>query len=66
MVSFCLNCTEKKQIVKILKLQKQKNGIMVSSNCAVCGSKKLRFIKEQEASGILNDLGITTAFISWR
>ena len=39
---------------------------MVSSNCAVCGSKKLRFIKEQEASGILNDLGITTAFISWR
>ena len=27
--------------------------IMGSSNCAVCGSKKLRFIKEQEASGIL-------------
>ena len=26
---------------------------MVSSNCTVCGSKKLRFIKKQEASGLL-------------
>ena len=33
---------------------------MLSSNCAVCGSKKLRFIKEQGASGLLSNLGTKT------
>ena len=32
--------------------------MMLSSNCAVCSSEKLRFIKEQEASGLLTSLGI--------
>ena len=36
---------------------KTKNGrIMLSSNCAVCGSKKSRFVKEQEASRIISSL----------
>ena len=30
------------------------------SKCAVCVSKKLKFIKEQEASGLLSTLGIKT------
>ena len=33
---------------------------MVSSNCEVCGSKKLRFIKELETSGLLGSIGIKT------
>ena len=31
---------------------------MFSSNCAVCGNKKSRFMKEQEAKGLLSNLGI--------
>ena len=31
---------------------------MLLSKCAVCDSKELRFIKEQEASGLLSNLGI--------
>ena len=31
---------------------------MLLTRCAVCGSKKSRFIKEQEASGLLRSLGI--------
>ena len=31
---------------------------MMQSNCATCGSKKSRFIKEQQAMGILSNLGI--------
>ena len=31
---------------------------MVTSNCAVCGSKTLRLIKKQEASGLLSSLEI--------
>ena len=35
---------------------------MLSSKCAVCGNKKSRFIKEQEAKGILSSLGFKTPF----
>ena len=33
---------------------------MVLSKCATCGSKKSRFIKNQEAKGLLRKLGIKT------
>ena len=43
------------------KVLKRKNGkIMLVSKCVVCDSKKLKFIKEQEASGLLIGLGIKT------
>ena len=42
---------------------KTKNGrITVLSNCDVFDSKKSKFIKEQEASGILSCLGLKTLF----
>ena len=31
---------------------------MLLSKCAVCDSKKSKFIKEQEARGLLSSLGI--------
>ena len=31
---------------------------MLLSKCAVCDSKKLKFMKEQEACGLLSSLGI--------
>ena len=33
---------------------------MIQSNCENCGSKKSRFIREQQAIGILSNLGIKT------
>ena len=33
---------------------------MILSKCAICGSKKLRFIKNQEAKGLLGNLGLRT------
>ena len=33
---------------------------MILSKCAICGSKKSKFIKKQEAKWILNSLGIKT------
>ena len=30
------------------------------SKCTVCGSKKSKFIKEQQAKGLLSNLGIRT------
>ena len=38
-----------------------KNGrYMLKSKCTVCGKTKTRFIKQQEASGLLSMLGINT------
>ena len=31
---------------------------MILSKCAICGSKKSKFINKQEASGLLSKLGI--------
>ena len=33
---------------------------MILSNCAICGTRKSRFMKEQEAKGILSSLGLKT------
>ena len=33
---------------------------MIESNCAACGCKKSRFIKEHQAIGLLSNLGIKT------
>ena len=38
------------------------NGKMTISKCAICGSKKSKFIKKQEAKGLLSKLGIKTPF----
>ena len=60
MLSYCLKCrinTESKNP----KVAKTKNRrIMLLSKCAVCNSKKSKFIKEQEASGLLSSLRIKT------
>ena len=57
MLSYCLRCRKNTES-KNPKVVKTKNGsIMFSSNCVVCGSKKLRFIKEQEAKGLLSMTG---------
>ena len=34
---------------------------MILSKCLTCGSKKSRFIKNQEAKGSLSNLGIKTS-----
>ena len=33
---------------------------MILSTCAICDSKKSKFIKDQEAKGLLSNLGIRT------
>ena len=41
-------------------VRNRQNRLMIQSNCANCGYKKSRFIKEQQAMGILSNLGIKT------
>ena len=66
MLSYCLKCkktTKKKTNSESIdpKVSATSNGrTMILSKCAICGSKKSRFIKKQEAKGLLSNLGIRT------
>ena len=43
------------------KMFKTKNNrLIMQSKCLVCGIKKSRLVKEQEAKGLLSNLGIKT------
>ena len=60
MLSYCLKCKKDTENTNPV-ISKTSNGkTMILSKCAVCGSKKSRFIKKQEASGILSSLGLKT------
>ena len=56
MLSYCLKRRKNTESTNP-KVVRAKNGrIMLSSRCAVCNSKKLKFLKEQEARGLLSNL----------
>ena len=60
MQSSCLKCKKSTQNIDP-EISSTSNGkAMILSKCAVCGSKKSRFIKNQEAKGLLSNLGIKT------
>ena len=58
--SYCLKY--RKDIENIdPKVPGSSNGrLMILSKCAICGSKKSRFIKNQETKRLLSKLGIKT------
>ena len=58
--TYCLVCKDytKNDSAKIVR--NKLNRLMIQTNCAICGNKKSRFIKEQQVMGILSNLGIKT------
>ena len=60
MLSYCLKCKKNTESINP-KLLKTTNGkTMILSKCAICSSKKSKFIKEQQAKGLLSNLGLRT------
>ena len=60
MKSYCLKCRKNTENINP-RVSKTSNGrTMVLSKCAICSSKKSRFIKNQEAKGLLSSLGLRT------
>ena len=58
--SYCLKCWKDTKNIN-QRVSNTSNGEkMILSKCAICGSKKSRFIKNQEAKGLLNNLGVRT------
>ena len=60
METYCVKCWTKTENLSS-NIFKTKNGRLIKqSKCTNCGIKKSRFVKEQEARGLLRNLGMKT------
>ena len=60
MISYCLKCRKNTENINPVVSKTSNGKTMILSECAICGSKKSKFIKKQEAEGILISLGFKT------
>ena len=58
--TYCLVCKKHTKNTNSKIVRNKQNRLMIQSNCAICSSKKSRFIKEQQTMGVLSSLGIKT------
>ena len=60
MKSYCLKCRKDTENINPRVSKTSNSRTMVLSKWAICGSKKPRFIKNQEAKRLLSNLGVRT------
>ena len=58
MKSYCLKWRKNTENINPSVSGTSNGKAMILSKCAICGSKKSRFIKDQEAKGLLSNLGV--------
>ena len=62
MLTYCVKCRKNNENLDLKSFETKNNKLIMQSKCPVCGIKKSRFVKEQEAKGLLSNLGIKTPF----
>ena len=60
MKTYCVKCRKDTENIDPKMFGKKNNRIVMQSKCSVCRIKKSRFVNEQEAKGLLSNLGIRT------
>ena len=60
MKSYCLKCRKDTENINPRVSNTSNGRTMILSKCAICGSKKSRFIKDQDSKGLLSNLGVRT------
>ena len=60
MNTYCVKCKKYAEDIYPKIARTKNNRLVMQSKCSVCGIKKSRFLKEQEAKGLLSTLGIKT------
>ena len=58
--SYCLRFKKDTENINPRVSNTSNGRTTILSKCAICGSKKSRFIKNQEAKGLLSNLGVRT------
>ena len=57
---YCAKCRKDTRNIDPKMVRTKNNRLIMQSKCPVCGIKKSRFVKEQEAKSLLSNLGIKT------
>ena len=58
MKTYCLKCKKDTENLDSKIFRTKNNRLIMQSECNDCVIKKSRFVKEQEAKGLLSNLGI--------
>ena len=60
MKTYCLKCKTNTDNIDPKMFKTKNNRLLMQSTCSVCKNKKSRLVKEQDAKGLLSNLGIKT------
>ena len=60
MKTYCVKCRRDTENLNSKVFKTKSERLIMQSKCTNCGIKKSRFVKEQEAKGVLSNLGIKT------
>ena len=60
METYCIKCRKDTENLNTKIFKTKNNRLIMHSRCPVCGIKKSEFVKQQEAKGLLSNLGIKT------
>ena len=60
MKTYCLKCKKDTENIDSKIVRTKNNRLLIQSKCSDCKNKKSRFVKEQEAKGLLSNLEIKT------
>ena len=61
MKTYCLKCKKDTENIDPKIFKTKNNRLIMQSKYSVCKNKKSRFVKEQDAKGLLSNLGIKTS-----
>ena len=62
MKTYCVKCKKDAENIDSKIFGTKNNRLFMQSKCSVCKNKKSQFVKEQDAKGLLSNLGINTPF----
>ena len=62
MKTYCLKCKKDTENIDPKIFRTKNNRLLMQSKCSDCKNKKSRFVKEQDAKGLLSNLGIKIPF----
>ena len=55
MNTYCMKCRKDTENIDSKMVRTKNNRLIMQSKCPVCGIKKSRFVKEQEAKALLSN-----------
>ena len=56
MNTYCVKCKKDTERIEPKMFRTKNNRLIMQSRCTVCGTKKSKFVKEQEAKGLLSTI----------